>query len=64
VTRRQAWLAVIGLLLTTRRMANAAEPGVLTIDLNQWDRVVIRHGTETITARPQAIFAALKETNR
>jgi len=62
VTRRQAWLAVIGLLLTTRRVTYAAEPGVLTIDLNQWDRVVVKHGNETITARPQAIFAALKET--
>jgi hypothetical protein len=62
VTRRQAWLAVIGLLLTTRRVAYAAEPGVLTIDLNQWDRVVVKHGDDVITVRPQAIFNALKET--
>lgn len=62
MTRRQAWLAVIGLLLTTRRVAHAAEPGVLTIDLTQWKHVVVKHGANQITVSPQTIFNALKET--
>lgn len=60
MTRRQIWTALVGLMLTDR-IASAAEPGVLTLDLGKWTHVDVVHRGELIRVTPADIFRALKE---
>ncbi len=56
LSRRQALMAVMALPLQYMPKGK----GWLTIDLNQWSGVTVKHGTQEIHMTAADVFAALK----
>jgi hypothetical protein len=60
LARRAALLALFSLPLGNRT-ALKASGGTLSIDLNQWDTIVVSHKGKSVTLTAADIFAALQE---
>lgn len=64
--RRHLFRGLLGLLaivLSRRRLAAAQEPGILTIDLNQWQLVRVKHGAHVVEIPTATIFSELAREN-
>ena len=64
MTRRQALLAVLAVLVTRDGVhGRGMEPGWLTVNLSQWPGVIVRlDGQEPYYVDSKELFDALRET--
>ena len=64
--RRTGLLALFALLSAPYRLLGAVQrtPGVLTIDLDIYSSMLIKHEGKTIDLTPKVIFEALTQENQ
>lgn len=61
---KQAVLTVVSASMAraTLQAGPGSAPGVLTVDLDQWSMVIIRHKGRSINISPAEIFESLRPT--
>lgn len=60
MTRRQAWIAVLGLFAAFPTRVAFGEGGQLTIDLDLWQVIRVKHAGKVVEVTPAQIFEALR----